>query len=186
MFARRHAHDGGDRRRNLAVMARLPSTVVLGRTAADTTALIMGGTTIPTWNDYYVEVIMNQYIAPTHPGQTIEPVAVTTPEEWWPLTGLFRLLGLALGPPSIFGPGGAAWPDEPWWKLSGLFDLTFDQSVQAGVADLETAMADARQRPSGDLRLLARRDDREPGEAQARRAVPGGNQSPRYRLRAER
>ena len=34
-----------------------------------------------------------------------------------------------------------AWPDEPWWKLSGLFDLTWDQSLQAGVADLEAAMA---------------------------------------------
>ena len=34
-----------------------------------------------------------------------------------------------------------AWPDEPLWKLSGLFDLTLDQSVQAGVADLEEAMA---------------------------------------------
>ena len=66
---------------------------------------------------------------------------MTTPEEVWPLTGLFRLVGLALGPPSIFGPGGAAWPDEPWWKLSGLFDLTVDQSMQVGVADLEAAMA---------------------------------------------
>ena len=28
------------------------------------------------------------------------------------------------------------------WKLSGLFSLTIDQSVQAGVADLETAMAE--------------------------------------------
>ena len=28
------------------------------------------------------------------------------------------------------------------WKLSGLFDLTFDQSLQAGVADLEEAMAE--------------------------------------------
>ena len=27
---------------------------------------------------------------------------------------------------------------------------------------------------------------REPGEAQARRAVPGGNQGPRYRLRGGR
>ncbi len=27
------------------------------------------------------------------------------------------------------------------WKLSGLFDLTADQSLQAGVADLEDAMA---------------------------------------------
>ena len=49
---------------------------------------------------------------------------------------------LGEGPPSIFGPGGAAWPDEPWWKLSGLFELTYDQSIQAGVADLEAAMAD--------------------------------------------
>jgi hypothetical protein len=29
------------------------------------------------------------------------------------------------------------------WKLSGLFDLTYDQSVQAGVADLEEAMTAA-------------------------------------------
>ena len=59
----------------------------------------------------------------------------------WPLTGLIRLIGFALGPPSIFGLGGSAWPDEPWWKLSGLFDLSYDQSIQAGLADLEVAMA---------------------------------------------
>ena len=124
------------------VPASTVSASAVGRTVRRlTTALIMGGTTIPTPDDAYVEVIMNQFIAPTHPGQTIEPVAVTTPEEVWPITGLLRLLWLALGPPSIFGPGGAAWPDEPWWKLSGLFDLTYDQSIQAGVADLETAMA---------------------------------------------
>ena len=103
----------------------------------------MGGTTCPTLNDADVEGIMSQFIAPTHPGQTITPVAVTTPEEFWPITGLLRLIGFAVGDPRLFGPGGAAWPDEPWWKLSGLFDLTFDQSVQAGVADLETAMADS-------------------------------------------
>jgi hypothetical protein len=80
----------------------------------DKTALIMGGTTIPTWNDADVEVIMDQFIAPTHPHQTIKPVAVTTPNEFWPLTGLGRLACLALCDPSIFGPGGAAWPDEPW------------------------------------------------------------------------
>ena len=97
----------------------------------------MGGTSIPTPDDAYVEVVMNQFIAPTHPGQTSSHVAVTTPEEVWPITGLIRLVGLALGPRSIWGPGGPAWPDEPWWKLSGLFDLTIDQSVQAGVADLE-------------------------------------------------
>ena len=106
----------------------------------DKTALIMGATTIPTPDEFWVESVMNQFIEPTHPDQTIKPVAVTTPEELWP-TGLARLLFSALGPPEIWGPGGAAWPDEPWWKLSGLFDLTWDQSVQAGVADLETATA---------------------------------------------
>jgi hypothetical protein len=111
------------------------------RLSADSTALIMGGTTIPTPDDFYVETVKNQFIEPTHPGQDIDYVAVTTPLQWWPLTGLLRLLASALGPPEIFGPGGAAWPDEPWWKLSGLFDLTWDQSVQAGLADLETAMA---------------------------------------------
>ena len=85
---------------------------------------------------------MNQFIAPTYPGQTIEPVAVTTPEEMGPLTGLDRLLFSPFGPASIFGPGGPAWPNEPWWKLAGLFDLTWDQSFQAGVADLEQAMVE--------------------------------------------
>ena len=102
----------------------------------------MGGTTTPTPDDYLVELVKNQYIAPTHPGQDINYVAVTAPMELWPLTGLGRLIGLAFGAPGIFGPGGAAWPDEPLWKLSGLFDLTLDQSVQAGVADLEAAMAE--------------------------------------------
>ena len=106
-----------------------------------TCALILGGSSVPTPDDFWVESVKNQFIAPTHPGQ-IEYAAVTTPEEWWPLTGLIRLVGLALGPPSFFGPGGSAWPDEPLWKLSGLFDLTWDQSVQAGVADLEAAMAE--------------------------------------------
>ena len=110
----------------------------------DKTALILGGTSIPTPNDYYVEVVKNQYIEPTHPGQDIEYVAVTTPEEFWPITGLFRLLGLGLAAvdprvaPELVA---AQFPDEPWWKLSGLFDLTASQSLQAGVADLEAAMA---------------------------------------------
>lgn len=110
--------------------------------SADSTALILGGTTVPTPDDAYVEVVKNHFIEPTHPGQDIDYVAVTTPEETWPATGIGRLVWLAVGPPSIWGPGGPAWPDEPWWKLSGLFDLTFDQSVRAGVTDLETAMAE--------------------------------------------
>jgi hypothetical protein len=108
----------------------------------DRTALIMGGGTVPTPDAYLVELIKNQYIAPTHPGEDIEYVAVTAPMEAWPITGLVRLLGIAFGPPEVWGPGGAGWwPSEPWWKLSGLFDLTLDQAVRVGVVNLETAMA---------------------------------------------
>ena len=110
--------------------------------SADSTALILGGTSGPTPDDAYIEIVKNQYIEPTYPGQEINYVAVTTPEELWPLTGVARLIGLALGDPRIFGLGATAWPDEPWWKLSGLFDLTADQSLQGGVADLEAAMAE--------------------------------------------
>jgi hypothetical protein len=110
--------------------------------SADSTALILGRTSVPTPNDAYVETVKNQYIAPTHPGQDINYIAVTTPQEFWPLSALlFRLPGLVLGPREIWGPGGPGWPDEPWWKLSGLFDLTVNQSLHAGVADLEQAMA---------------------------------------------
>ena len=35
-----------------------------------TCALIMGGTSVPTPDDFYVEAVKNQFIAPTHPGQT--------------------------------------------------------------------------------------------------------------------
>ena len=110
--------------------------------SADSTALLLCGTSCPTWNDAHVEMIKNQFIAPTHPGQDIDYVAVTAPIEAWPLTGLLRVLGLlGFADPGSFRPGGDAWPDEPLWKLSGLFDLTFDQSVQAAIGDLEQAMA---------------------------------------------
>lgn len=122
-----------------AAASTMPPEVTL---SADTTGLIVGGTTVRTWNQADLDRIMNLFITPTHPGQTITPVAVTTPEEYWPITGLFRLVGLAVGDPDIWGPGGAGWPAEPWWKLSGLFDLTIDQSIRAGTADLEQAMAE--------------------------------------------
>ena len=47
--------------------------------SADSTALLLCGTTCPTWNDAHVEDIKNQFVAPTHPGQDIDYVAVTTP-----------------------------------------------------------------------------------------------------------
>ena len=90
-----------------------------------------------------MEVIKNQYVEPTHPGEDIAYCPVTTPMEAWPITGFVRLTGIALGPPSVWGPGGAGWwPNEPWWKLTGLFDLTANQAVQTGVSNLEQAMAE--------------------------------------------
>ena len=155
--------------------------------ADSTAALIVCGTTCPTPDDYVVDTVMNQFITPTHPnrahhaGQGDDTSGVVARHRGPPPPRA------RIGAAELRWTGGPAWPDEPWWKLSGLFDLTYDQSIQAGVADLEAAMAELRQRPSGDLRLLARRD-RSPirGEAQARRAVPGGNQGPRHRLRAGR
>lgn len=110
------------------------------RLSADSTALLVCGITCPTWDDAGVEAIMDRFVTPTHPDQTITPVAVTAPGESWPLTGVLRLLGSVFGDPRIFGPGGPSWPDEPWWKLSGLFDLTADQSIEAGAANLEAAL----------------------------------------------
>ena len=40
---------------------------------------------------------------------------------------------------------------EPLWKLSGLFDLTGDQSIEVGTADLETAMAATAADPDGRM-----------------------------------
>ena len=129
----------------LAPVAPVPTASASDVPPPDKTALIMGATSIPTPNDFYVEGVKNQSIEPTHPGQDIEYVAVTTPEEFWPITGLFRLIGLGLAavdPHMSLGFVAAQFPPEPLWKLSGLFDLTFNQSLQAGVADLEDAMAE--------------------------------------------
>ena len=71
-----------------------------------TCALILGGSSVPTPDNAYIDAVRNHFIVPTHPGQRIEYVAVTTPEEVWPITGLGRIVWLAIGPPSIWGPGG--------------------------------------------------------------------------------
>ena len=61
---------------------------------SDRTALILGGTSIPTPDQAYLEIVKNQSIGPTHPGETIKYIAVTTPEECWPITGLYPHRGL--------------------------------------------------------------------------------------------
>ena len=106
----------------------------------DRTALVLGGTTIPTPDKAYLDAVRDLFVGPTHPGD-ITYVAVTTPEEVWPATGIARVLLFVAGPQSLVGFDGPVWPDEPLWKLSGIFDLTFDQSVQQGIANLEDAIA---------------------------------------------
>ena len=108
----------------------------------DRVALVMGGTSIPTPDQNSIDIARIRLIEPTHPGENIEYVAVTAPMEFWPITGVVRIVAFALGPQEFFGLDGPAWPDEPLWKLSGLFDHTIDQSTQQGVEDLEDVMAD--------------------------------------------
>ena len=131
---------------SVGVAAVVAATVVPVSSASeppppDKTALVLGGTTIPTPDQAYLDAVRDLFVEPTHPGQHIDYVAVTTPEEGWPLTGVVRLILLVTGPPSLVGFDGPVWPDEPWWKLSGLFDLTYDQSNQAG-DKTSTAKAD--------------------------------------------
>jgi PE-PPE domain len=107
---------------------------------AVTCALILGGTSVPTPDQFYLDAVRDNFVGPLF-GQNVTYVPVTAPQEFWPITGAGRVLWLVLGPPEIWGPGGSGWPDEPVWKLTGFFDLTFDQSVAQGVTDLETEMA---------------------------------------------
>lgn len=122
----------------LAVAATVTPVAVADE--PDRTALILCGTTCPTPDETYIDIVKNQYIEPTHPGDVIDYVPVTAPQQMWPVTGVLRVVGVVFGDPRLFGPGGPAWPDEPWWKLTGLFDLTANQSLALGAADLEAAI----------------------------------------------
>ena len=84
-----------------------------------TCALILGGTTVPTPDSAYIDAVRNHFIAPTHPGQDIDYIPVTAPMEFWPITGAFRLVWLVLGPPSVWGLDGPAWPNEPLVEAVG-------------------------------------------------------------------
>ena len=105
----------------------------------DSTALVVCGLGCPTPDAYFVDSMMNQFVTPTHPGQTLTPVGVTGPTDSFPILGILRLIVTLTGDPNVVQN---LWPDEPWWKLTGLFDRTSDQSVAVGVSDLEAAMAE--------------------------------------------
>ena len=130
--------------------------------------------------------VKNQFIAPTHPGQNIE---LRRGDDARGVVAHHR----ALPPPRARAR--APEPLRAWWRsvagravVETLGALRPHRRSVAAGRGRRSGGGDgrARQRPSGDLRLLAGRGRRERGEAQARRAVPGGNHSPRHRLRAER
>lgn len=123
-----------------ATAAPAPPRVEL---AADTTVLAVCGATCPQWPDDDLKRILDEFVTPFFPvadGDELTPVAVRAKGEAWPLNGILRLLGVAVGDPRL---ADALLPDQPWWKLTGLFDLTGDQSIRAGATALEQAIAAA-------------------------------------------
>lgn len=81
----------------VAVLA-LVSVIVLGvastmstalALAATVTPLIMTGTFTSTPGPAYIKMAMDNFTQPTTPGPFGTPIGITTPEQAWPITGLF-------------------------------------------------------------------------------------------------
>jgi PE-PPE domain len=76
----------------IAMALALASTISSAVQLLASTALIMSGTFTPTPPPAFVDMAKNHFILPTHPAEVIDPfVAVTTPEQAWPVTGLSDL-----------------------------------------------------------------------------------------------
>jgi hypothetical protein len=71
-----------------AILLGLTSTISTAVQLLATTALVMTGTFTPTPDQAYLDMAKNNFIVPAL-GGGFEPVAVTTPEQAWPITGLF-------------------------------------------------------------------------------------------------
>jgi PE-PPE domain len=71
-----------------AVVLGIASTISSAVQLLASTALIMTGTFTPTPDQQYIDMAMNQFVQPTRPDRYNPIVAVTTPEEAWPITGL--------------------------------------------------------------------------------------------------
>jgi len=81
--------------------------------ASDRTALVLGGTTVPTPDQNYLDAVRDHLVAPTHPNENIDYIPVTTPMEAWPITGAARVLWLSFGRQSGWGLDGPGWTNEP-------------------------------------------------------------------------
>ena len=142
----------------------------------DTTALIVCGTTCPKSDAANGEIIMNQFIAPTHPGQNIDkPIAVTTPDEAWPLTGALRVTrARARGSQGSWGPGGPAWPDRAVVETVGAV-RPHRRSVDRGRGRRSGGRRWRRADPNDRMVIYGYSQGAivvEQGEGKARRAVP--------------
>ena len=70
---------------SLSVASQVQSAPTTTTTSTNV-ALIMGGTGNPQPTPTYVTSVYSTYIAPHYPGYS--PVGLTTPEDFWPVTGL--------------------------------------------------------------------------------------------------
>ena len=136
-----------------------------------TCALILGGTTVPTPDDAYIDTVRDHFIGPTHPGQ-VTYIPVTAPMEFWPITGgRCDFIWLALGPPSVWGLDGPGWPERAAVEAVGPLRCHLRAvTPMVGWPALEDARAKNPSEPPGDLRLLTGRDHRGHGETEAGRA----------------
>lgn len=121
----------------------IASTVIPASAAYDRTALVFGGTTVPTPDQSYLDRAQTRFVDPTHPGETIQYIPVSAPMTFWPITGAVRVVELFLGPNEVWGLHGPAWTGQPLWRLTGLFDRRFDNSVAAGVEIMDQRVQDA-------------------------------------------
>ncbi len=91
---------------------------LLTQSGSPVTALIMGGVGNPGPLQAYIDYIEATYVQPLFQNAAINPIGVTTPEQFWPGTLVFK--------------GGV-----PTWVPA---TYTFDQSVATGLASLQNSV----------------------------------------------
>ncbi|UXA08952.1 PE-PPE domain-containing protein [Mycobacterium sp. SMC-2] len=140
-------------------------------TTSSNVALIMGGTGNPQPNAAYLSSVYNTYIAPHYPGYS--PVGLTTPEDFWPVTGLTSQTfgqsvrqGVAILNNAIMSETGA-----------GNHVVVLGYSQSATIATLEMRYLDALPaaiRPSSDLlSFVLLSDPNVPGTGILTHFIPG-------------
>jgi hypothetical protein len=160
--------------RTIAAAAAMASAVMIAfnpTAAAADTALILGGTGLPTPPQSYVDAVENLYLAPNGYG-AYSPQVLTTPEQAYPITGVNSL------PVDTSAAQGVTILDSAINQqiAAGNHVVVFGYSQGAGVASQEEAqLATSSNPPSSDqLSFILVGDPSNPnGGINQRFAVPG-------------